>query len=243
MDDTDTTLCVPVISTGDIMKAIEREQARALRREGQSIKEICRALGVSKSSVSVWVRDIVLTEAQIETLQARQAVKAGQSSGGRTNHAKFLRFRQEYQAEGRAKAQEGEPLHLAGCMLYWAEGRKSRNHLELVNSDAAMLQFYVSFLRKSLHVQDEKMRLYINCYTNNGITLTQIENYWLNTLGLPRDCLGKTQVNNQPKSSKQLGRKLLYGVCNVSLNSTRLVQHVLGAIQEYTGIDKPEWLL
>jgi transcriptional regulator with XRE-family HTH domain len=244
MDDTDTMLCVPVISTGDnIMKAIEREQARALRREGQSIKEICRALGVSKSSVSVWVRDIVLTEAQIQILQERKAVKTGQSNGGRTNRAKFLRLRQEYQLEGRVKAREGDPLHLAGCMLYWAEGRKSRNRLELGNSDADMLLFYILFLRRSLRVQDDSMHLSITCYTNNGITLEEIESYWLNLLNLPRTCLRKSQVNLQPKSSNQLGRKLMYGVCSICVESTQLVQHVLGAIQEYTGIDKPEWLL
>jgi transcriptional regulator with XRE-family HTH domain len=53
------------------MKIRERDEARTLRREqGQSIKEIARAVGVSCSSVSLWVRDIELTPAQIEALAA-----------------------------------------------------------------------------------------------------------------------------------------------------------------------------
>jgi len=36
---------------------------------------------------------------------------------------------------------------------------------------------------------------------------------------------------------------LLYGTCEIAIHETRLVQQVFGAIQEYTGIDKPEWLL
>lgn len=47
------------------------------------------------------------------------------------------------------------------------------------------------------------------------------------------------KVNKQPTSSQQKGRKLPYGVCEVSVQSTKAVQHVFGAIQEYSGIDKP----
>jgi transcriptional regulator with XRE-family HTH domain len=44
------------------VKTAEREEARRLRRdEGLSVKELAGLLGVSKSSVSLWVRDIELT--------------------------------------------------------------------------------------------------------------------------------------------------------------------------------------
>jgi len=62
-------------------------------------------------------------------------------------------------------------------------------------------------------------------------------------LELTDECLVKPQINRQPRSSHQRGRKLLYGVCKISVHSTQLVMHVLGAIQEYTGIDKQEWLM
>jgi len=47
------------------MKTRHREEARRMRHlEGRSIKEIARLLEVSRSSVSLWVRDIELTPAQ-----------------------------------------------------------------------------------------------------------------------------------------------------------------------------------
>jgi transposase len=47
------------------MKTRERTLARKMRRdEGASIKEIASRLGVSPSTVSLWVRDIALTAAQ-----------------------------------------------------------------------------------------------------------------------------------------------------------------------------------
>ena len=55
------------------MKKAERDQARELRRQGLSLGEIRRQLGVAKSSVSLWVRDIELTPEQLERLSARQA--------------------------------------------------------------------------------------------------------------------------------------------------------------------------
>src|SRR4051812_38249263 len=54
------------------MKLQEREQARTLRTEGWSIKEIAKTLRVAVGSVSVWVSDIALTEDQIERLEKKQ---------------------------------------------------------------------------------------------------------------------------------------------------------------------------
>jgi hypothetical protein len=39
------------------MKTSERDMARKLRRDGRSIRDRARLVGVSKSSVSCWVRD------------------------------------------------------------------------------------------------------------------------------------------------------------------------------------------
>jgi transposase len=39
-------------------KLAQRQQARRLRRTGPPLAEIATRLGVSKSSVSLWVRDV-----------------------------------------------------------------------------------------------------------------------------------------------------------------------------------------
>jgi transposase len=64
------------------VKTRERELARHLRRnEGAAINEIARRVGVSKSSVSLWVRDIELTEAQRQALLERNPAYNRQFSG------------------------------------------------------------------------------------------------------------------------------------------------------------------
>jgi transposase-like protein len=225
------------------MKPLERREARRLRREdGMSVKEIARKLDVSKSSVSLWVRDIELSNAQLAALDYRHHNHANQRNGSRAVAEKYRALRRKYQEEGRMKARERDPLHVAGCMLYWGEGAKTRNGLELANSDPDLIQFYVKFLLESLCIPSEELCVRIYCYTNNGLSVNEIENYWLNILKLPQQCLKKTITNLRPRSSEERGRILKYGVCRV-IHRVHSLHHVLGAIQEYTGIDKPEWML
>lgn len=225
------------------MKKDQREEARRLRREhGLAITDICKQLGVAKSSVSLWVRDIILSDEQIAALHKQHYAYWAQMRGAHTNAIKGREQRRIYQEEGRQKAREGDLMHLAGCMLYWGEGAKNRNALKMSNSDSGMLVFYMRFLRETLKVTNDRIILRIMCYLGNGLSQQDIEHYWLQTLLLPHECLRTTMVNLQPKSSQQKGRKLLYGTVEIGMYDTRLAQHVLGAIQEYAGIEKPEWL-
>jgi hypothetical protein len=77
----------------------------------------------------------------------------------------------------------------------------------------------------------------------NGLTIDQIEGHWLEQLELPRSCLRKHAINPLPTSSSGAKKhKLPYGVATLALNSTEIVQHIYGAIQEYAGFDEPRWL-
>lgn len=224
------------------MKPLERDEARRLRQEnGLSVKEIAKHLNVSKSSVSLWVREIQLTDTQLAALDYRHHNHANQRNGSHAVAEKYRELRRKYQEEGRTKARERDPLHIAGCMLYWGEGSKTKNGLELANSDPDLMQFYVKFLRESLLIPSAELCIRIYCYTNNGLSVKEIEDYWLTTLRLPEMCLKKTITNLRPRSSEQRGRILKYGVCRV-VHRVHSLHHVLGAIQEYIGIDKPEWL-
>lgn len=228
-------------------KHLEREDARALRRRGMPVKRIASALNVSPSSVSCWTRDIELTPAQHQRNlrgpkgpQDPEVIQRRADQWRRRSRARRL----VYQEEGRARAGEGDALHLAGCLLYWAEGAKNRNTIRFVNSDIAMVRFFVRFLRESLRVPMDRITVRLNVYTGNGFSIREIEDHWLHALDLPRAALRGHTLNHAPTSSS--GRKrnhLPYGVCCVSvLKSTRLVQHIYGAIQEYGKFEEPSWL-
>jgi hypothetical protein len=51
-------------------------------------------------------------------------------------------------------------------------------------------------------------------------------------------------VNVYSKDSKKKRRnRLPYGTCRLGVNDTQIVQHIYGAIQEYGGFDREEWLM
>lgn len=54
-----------------------RFRARAFRQAGYSIKEIVKEVGVAKSTVSVWVRDIVLNDTQKRRLVEKKICNGG----------------------------------------------------------------------------------------------------------------------------------------------------------------------
>jgi ABC-type bacteriocin/lantibiotic exporter with double-glycine peptidase domain len=128
---------------------------------------------------------------------------------------------------------------MAGCMLYWAEGSKGRTSCSFSNSDTNMLKMFISFLYNLFNITSNDIRVHINCYTNNGITVQQIEEYWQNKLTLPKSCFTKTTTDNLSVRSlqKKAKNKLLYGTVCLSVHSVQIVQHIYGAIQEYAGFN------
>lgn len=236
------------VGTGTLRRPLEYREARRLRaEEGLPYKRIAARVGVSVATAHAWTRDIELTPEQCErNLRGPSgpanpaAIAARAEAWVEVNRER----RRGYQEGGRARAREGDPIHMAGCLLYWAEGSKGRNTLHFANSDLNMARFFCGFLRTALGVRSEDIRLRLNVYTDNGLPLREIEEHWLRGLSLPRACLRGHTLNHTPTSSSgRKKNKRPYGVCTIKVvRSTRLVQHIFGAIQEYGGFEEPRWL-
>ena len=127
-------------------------------------------------------------------------------------------------------------------MLYWAEGSKRRNEVEFTNSDPEMMRTFVEFLTRCYGVRARDLRLTLNVHLGNGLTLPQIEQWWLARLSLPRSSLGSHTLNCYSRASRQQRRTLPYGTARLVVYSTFIVQSIYGAIQQYAGMARPEWL-
>ena len=53
-------------------------------------------------------------------------------------------------------------------MLYWAEGSKSRNSVQFVNSDPMMVRYFAEFLRAHYQVPDEAFRVDCNLFADHA---------------------------------------------------------------------------
>ena len=226
------------------MKTKQRELARAIRRqEGAPIKEIARRIGVAPSSVSRWVRDIELTPAQERELRRRKPAYNRQLSGTAKQAANRRAERIAYQEAGRRLALQRDSSHVAGCMLYWAEGEKDRNALRFYNSDPEMVRFFVFFLKTYVDLRDEEIKITCNLFADHIQRQHEIEQFWLDVAQLSKRSLCKSYVNVYSRhSKKKRTNRLPYGTVRVTVCRTRVVQSIFGSIQEYAGFEREAWL-
>lgn len=216
-------------------KIEEKRKARKFRKKGWSVPRIAQEVGVSEGSVSLWTRDIKLSASQKAVLTKR--------SRGLWNEKwrqKWLDKRKVYQEAGRQLAKQDNRLHLTGCMLYWAEGSKKRNTVNFANADIRMMKIFVKFLRKCYSIEPSEILISICCHLDHGLSLAEVENWWLRQLELPRSSIRKGIVVT--KQSKRRKKRLKYGVCSAWVHKTEVVQSIFGAIQEYGGFEDETWL-
>lgn len=127
-------------------------RARELRVQGLDYEEIAAALGVSKSSVSLWVRDMPRPERLSYEECRKRAAEGAQRYWASERPVREARR----EAVRTAAAAEIGPLTereilLAGAIAYWCEGAKSKAHrrqdrVVFVNSDPALIRFFLRFL-------------------------------------------------------------------------------------------------
>jgi transcriptional regulator with XRE-family HTH domain len=224
-----------------VVKTDEQRRARELRALGWSVREIEAELGVARSSVSGWVRDVELDLAARARLVER--ARLGPLNSARRSRDRSRERRLDYQDQGRDLIRRRGASYIAGCMLFWAEGDKARNDVRMSNSDPDLLRTFADFLREHFDVRDEDFRVYCHLFADHLDAKSRIEQFWVDRLGLPPSCLRKSQVNVYSRYSQKKRRNTLpYGTCKLVVHSTQIVQTIYGSIQEYGGFDRPEWL-
>lgn len=226
------------------MKTKERDDAILLRQNGQSINDISKTLGVSKGSVSKWVKNVVLTSEQKDKLNERNPVFRGQLNTVKRSET-YRNRRKEFQEEGREMAKHGGVEYAIGCMLYWAEGTKASKNMDFTNSDINMLRTFVAFVKKYWNIENKDIGLGLNCYLDHDLSVEEIFDYWIGGLGLGGCRINKAVVRNSEYSSFNLGRKkskLKYGVLKLRFGNMRMLQNIFGSIQEYCKFNEEKWL-
>ncbi|MFD5912138.1 hypothetical protein ACFWHL_25780 [Streptomyces massasporeus] len=183
-----------------------REKARELRLRGWTYDQIEVELGCSKSSISLWVRDLPKPERRDPTEQAKLAARR------RWEHELAVRDEERQQTKEASKRAIGElssrELFLAGVVLYWAEGakdkaysRQRRENLQFINSDPNIIRFYLRWL-ESLEVERERLRFRL--YIHESADVEEAEAYWTDLVGVDAGTLqGTTLKKHNPKTVRK----------------------------------------
>lgn len=171
-------------------KQKEKEQALLLRSQGKGIGEIAKALEVSKSTVSLWCRNISLSPTQIKELARRSkhhAVEALLFS------AEKQRLRREVETRllttlgkndvGKLSTRD---LFMVGLGLYWGEGYKQGSQeLGFTNSNPAIIKFYIRWLSEIYGVSKADLILRVSINITHKSRADVVEKYWSELLDIP----------------------------------------------------------
>lgn len=214
------------------MKLIEKEKARTLRKKGYSINQIVKEAGLTKASVSIWVRDIVLTTAQKKRLSER-----GRSIES-IEKRRLFRLSNEL-AKRQVIIDEAkkdyinisfEQLKLIGIILYLGEGGKTeRGTARISNADPQVIKIMMRFFREVCNVPEGKFRGNIHTFTHANVVKT--EKYWSKISGIPRNQFHKTYI--KPSSASLQKRYTLpYGTFSINVCDTKLFLTIMGWIEK-----------
>jgi hypothetical protein len=214
------------------MKIVEKEKAIHLRRQGKSINQIVLETGSSKASVSVWVRNIKLTPAQLRklSLKGRSVASIEKRRLSRlVNEQKKKRLIIDEAKRDFQRISLSE-LKLIGIILYLGEGTKSNKGMVVItNSDPEVIKIAAKFLREVCHVPESKFRGHIHTFLDADIRKT--EEYWSKVSGIPTSQFYKTYV--KPSSaSLQKKKTLQFGTFSISTNDTKLFLKIIGWIEK-----------
>lgn len=217
------------------MKHIERQQAIELRKQGHSISDIASKIGVAKSSVSLWVREVTLDDSTLLDLKHRShsaiAIEKRRSARLKNEAKKRTAIIANASSEFGGMVSNRE-LWLAGIALYWAEGGKTRRLIRFSNGDPAMIQLMMRFFREICAVPEEKLRGYIHIHPN--LDATAAESYWSSLTGIPLTQFFKTY--RKPNISSEGKRQSLpHGVLDIYVLDTKLFYKMSGWIQSLSG--------
>ena len=213
------------------MKKEEKEHARLLRKKGMSLNEIVRELSVSKASISLWVRDIELSEQQKNKISAhgRSVESIEKRRVNRINNTlKRHRIIIDAAKENISSLSKQELL-LVGTALYWGEGGKTNKGMARIsNSDPEVIRFMMRFFHEIFDVPSKKFRGHVHTFSH--LNAEKAELYWSKVSGIPRGQFYKT-YSKPSIASKGKSDSLPYGTFQIYVCDTTIFLTIKGWIE------------
>lgn len=205
-------------------KVAEQQAARELRALGWTLMDIAERLGVSKSSVSLWVRDLAF-----EPKPRRRARRRGPNILQRRKAAEI-----EYLiAEGRLRlgTLNEQAFLAAGAALYAGEGSKRDGAVSFANSDPRMIAFFCAWLRHFFNIDES--RLTARIYLHQGLDLDAATAHWSDITGIPTNQFRKPYRAVADPTIRKVKHE--YGCAYVRYTCSRTHRAIMGLIEGLVG--------
>jgi transposase len=167
-----------------------REHARELRAQGLDYEEIAGTLGVAKSSISLWVRDLPRpARLSYEECRKRAAEGAHRYWAAERPVREAARAATRETAAAQIGALTDREVVIAGAIAYWCEGTKNKpgrraDRVVFTNSDPGLIRFFLKFLQvNGTSREDAIFRVYIH----ESADVESAQRFWLEVTGASPD--------------------------------------------------------
>lgn len=214
-------------------KSKEKNLALTFRREGRSIKDIAKKLSVSKSTVSLWCRDIFLSKSQTLRLYEKmvQGGYNGRLKGARMQYEQRLKREKELKRQGFEKIGQlsDRDFLIAGTALYWGEGQKKGREVRVSNSDPRIIKFMLKWFKKVWGFGKDQITLFIIINKIHKKRIKEVEGWWSRETKFPKENFSKTTLIKTKNRKNYKNFPTHYGTLTIRLkNPTNLHHQIIG---------------
>ena len=210
-----------------------RAKARTLREQGLSYNQIAAELGVSKSSVSLWVRDLPRPEPL-----SYEAFRERHVAGVRRWWAAERQVREARRVAARAAASNeigdlnDREIIIAGAIAYWCEGAKNKpdrryDRVVFTNSDPGLSMLFLRFLDAAGIGRD---RLIYQVQIHESADVRTAQEFWLGVTGAdPAQFRRPTLKRHNPRTVRTNTGEDYHGCLRIEVRrSTGLYRKIEG---------------
>ena len=201
-----------------------------------SYAEILQEIKVSKSSLSLWLRDVPLSE-EDKARHMKRHIAGVQPKAVTAMIEKYKKIREkEYSIGKKLALDSSNTLMVLGCGLYWAEGTKSRNIASLANTCPELAKKFFDFLVLCVEIPKESICIEFIYHGDEGnAPPEESQVYWSNVFGVEREKVKATKNRDKrPRTGRKKNRHL-HGMALVSVYKTGFVSRLYGAMEICTG--------
>lgn len=212
------------------MRALRKEKLKAirLRKGGASYNQIRKEIKVSKSSLSLWLHNMPLSEKRLRELQGFNAVRIEKyrETRRRTREARWAKVRETAKKDiGLLNKRE---LFLAGLFLYWGEGGKTKVAATTIsNTDPAVILFFIRWLKLFKVPRD---RLRVNTHLYADMNVQKELQYWSKILKLPLSSFRKPYIKKSNRAGLTYMQKFTHGTCNLIYENRDVSEYILQSL-------------
>lgn len=204
-------------------------KALKMRKKGMSYSQIKREIGVSKSTLSVWLQGMPLPEERLRELRDNSEVRIEKYRETRRKTRESRWDEVLSKAALNIGTMTERELFLAGLFLYWGEGSKTEPMTtSLSNTDPTMLKLFIAWL-ELLGARKERLRIYVHLYSDMNIE--EELGYWSRTLDIPRTSFREPYIKKSTRAGITYPQKFTHGTCNILYHERDLTEYVLMSLK------------